>query len=72
MKENENLMNNAVRYIDSLIITINPGIHAPIPRQYPCQKGSGEIVDDEQDYIELVNKLQRHTRCSPSYCLQIK
>lgn len=23
------------------------------------------------DYIELVNKLQRHTRCSPSYCLRV-
>lgn len=27
--------------------------------------------DDLQDYIELINKLQRHTRCNPSYCLHV-
>ncbi|GES74199.1 ATP-dependent DNA helicase Pif1-like [Rhizophagus clarus] len=27
---------------------------------------------DLLDYIELVNKLQKHTRCSPSYCLRSK
>ena len=32
MKENENLMNNAIQYIDTLVTTINPGINAPIPR----------------------------------------
>ena len=72
MKENENLMNNAIQYIDTLVTTINPGINAPIPRRHPCQKGSDEIVDNEQDYIELINKLQRHICCSSSYCLRTK
>ncbi|PKK71909.1 hypothetical protein RhiirC2_777839 [Rhizophagus irregularis] len=27
------------------------------------------INNDLQDYVELINKLQRHTKCSPSYCL---
>ena len=72
MKENENLMNNVIQYIDSLVTTINPDINAPIPRRHPCQKNSAEIVDDTQDYVELINKLQHHTRCSPSYCLQTK
>jgi hypothetical protein len=57
IKENKNLINNAICYIDSLITTINPEIYALILRQYSCQKGSNKIVDDEQDYIELVNKL---------------
>src|SRR6266498_5049237 len=72
VKENKNLMNNEIQYIDILVTTINPGINVPIPRRHPCQKGSDEIVDNEQDYIELINKLQRHTRCSSSYCLQTK
>src|SRR6266498_886590 len=70
MKENENLMKNMIQYIDSIVTTINPGIFATIPQIHPCQKSSSEIEDDLQDYIELINKLQRHTRCSPLYCIR--
>jgi hypothetical protein len=71
MKENEGNMNNVIRYIDSIVTTINPGINAAIPERHPCQKCSDEIDDASQDYIELINKLQRHTRCSPSYCIRV-
>jgi len=71
MKENDNEMQNVIKYIDSIVTTINPGINAAIPEQHPCQKRSNEIVDDSQDYIELINKLQRHTCCSPSYCIRV-
>ncbi|PKK67779.1 hypothetical protein RhiirC2_663004 [Rhizophagus irregularis] len=50
---------------------INPGLDAPVPEHHPCQKRSEEINDDDQDYIDLVNKLQRHTRCNPSYCFRV-
>uniref|UniRef100_U9TU85 Helitron helicase-like domain-containing protein n=1 Tax=Rhizophagus irregularis (strain DAOM 181602 / DAOM 197198 / MUCL 43194) TaxID=747089 RepID=U9TU85_RHIID len=30
-----------------------------------------KLRDDQQDYIDLINKLQRHTQCNPSYCLRI-
>jgi hypothetical protein len=43
----------------------------PVPERHPCQKKSNELNDDQQDYIDLINKLQRHTRCSPAYCLRI-
>src|SRR2546429_4034383 len=33
-------------------------------------KRSEELHDDLQDYVDLVNKLQRHTRCNSSYCLR--
>ena len=46
-------------------------MNAPIPNCHPCQKECDEIDDGLQDYIELINKLQRHTRCSPSYCIRI-
>ena len=45
-------------------------MNAAISEQHPCQKGSDEIDDNTQDYIELINKLQRHTRCSPNYCIR--
>ena len=65
MKEDENVMGEVVTYLDSLVTTINPGLNAPIPDRHPCKKRLGELRDDLQDYTELVNKLQRHTRCSP-------
>jgi hypothetical protein len=72
MKEDENEMKKVVKYTDSIVTTINSEINAAIPRKYPCQKSSDEIKDNlQQDYIELVNKLQRHTYCSPSYCLRV-
>lgn len=71
MKENENIMNEVVQYLDNLVITINPGLDMPVPEQHPCQKKNKELRDDQQDYIDLINKLQRHTQCNPSYCLRI-
>ena len=71
MKENEELMNNVMQYLDSLSTTINPGLDAPVPNLHPCQKHSKDLRDDKQDYIELVNKLQRYTRCNSSYCLRV-
>ena len=58
-------------YLNNLVTTINPGIDSPVPEQHPCQKRHNEIANNEQDYIDLINKLQCHTRCSPSYCLQV-
>jgi hypothetical protein len=71
IKEDENKMNEIIQYLDSLVTTINPGLDMPIPERHPCQKKSNELNDDQQDYINLINKLQRHTRCSPAYCLRI-
>jgi hypothetical protein len=70
MKEDEETMNVVVQYLDSLVTMINPGIDAPVPDLHPCQKRSEELHDDLQDYVDLVNKLQRHTRCNSSYCLR--
>ncbi len=58
MKENENMMDNAIQYIDSMVTTINPGINAAIPERHPCQKRPDEIEDNSKDYIKLINKLQ--------------
>jgi len=72
MKDDEELMNDVVRYLDSLVTTINPGLGASFPEWHPCQKRSDELLHYElQDYVDLVNKLQRHTRCNSSYCLRV-
>ena len=58
MQEDENVMNEVVQYLDSLVTTINPGLNAPITDRHPCKKHKDEICDDQQDYVELINKLQ--------------
>jgi ATP-dependent DNA helicase PIF1 len=71
MKEDDDEKRKVIQYLDSIVTTINPGVNAAIPARHPCQKGREEIKDDLQDYVELINKLQRHTRCSPSYCIRV-
>jgi hypothetical protein len=71
IKEDENKMKEIVQYLDILVTTINPGLNMPVPEQHPCQKKGRELRDDQQDYVDLINKLQRHTRCSPMYCLRV-
>jgi len=67
LKENKEEQKKIIQYLDSLVTTINPNINAAIPERHICQKGQEEIIDDLQDYVKLINKLQRHTRCNPSY-----
>ena len=71
MKEDENIMNEVVEYLKTINTTINPRFNSHIPDRHLCQKDRSKLFDDQQDYIDLVNKLQRHTRYSPSYCLRV-
>lgn len=73
MKTDPQLMAQFERYVDSMVTAMNPGVddvHGPPPEFHPCQKRPEALVDDQQDYIQLINKLQRHTRCTPAYCLR--
>ena len=58
MQEDENVMSEVVQYLDTLTTTTNPGLNVPITNRHPCKKSKNEIRDDQQDYIELINKLQ--------------
>ena len=42
------------------------------PIIHPCQKNYNDIKASDNDYIDLLNMIQRHTRCSTSYCLRKK
>ena len=44
------------------------------PEVHPCQRQYKEIPNWERDsdYVDLLNMVQRHTRCSTSYCLRKK
>ena len=63
-------------YVDSLVSTWNPlPPDSEIwtkPNVHPCKKRHENIVDFESDYTDLLNTVQRHTRCSTQYCLKSK
>lgn len=77
---NDVVTSEYITSIDQLVTTINPAIQldgsnyqeAPPPQTNPhiCNKPYGDVENYLQDYIDLVATCQRHTRCSPSYCLR--
>ncbi|CAG8825288.1 24026_t:CDS:2, partial [Cetraspora pellucida] len=69
IQQDEHLMENIITYIDSIATAMNSDRTACISEQHPCQKPLEELTDDFDDYCQLVNKVQRHTKCSSSSCL---
>ena len=65
------------QYVDWLLSTVNPNPPDEDmwirPEVHPCQR-SHDIPEHEKqtDYVDLLNMVQRHTRCSTSYCLRKK
>ena len=71
--------NDVVRFWNMYVNSWNPAIHVghnPVdfywPVQgHPCSIPYEEIVDLPGDLKDLVNVCQKHTRCSPGYCLRV-
>ncbi len=66
------------QYVDWLLSTVNPNPPDEDmwirPETHPCQRLHHDIPEHEiqSDYVDLLNMVQRHTRCSTSYCLRKK
>ena len=60
-------------YHDYLVSTCNPTDPAEFskPTIHPCKHRYEDILNTEfmQDYSDLVNTVQRHTKCNSGYCL---
>jgi len=64
------------KYVDWLLSTYNPdppenGTWIK-PSAHPCQRHHKNIKDFQNDYVDLLNTVQRHTHCSSNYCLKKK
>ncbi len=65
-------------YVDSLTSTNNPcnldNSNWVKPKIHPSRKRFDDIKENEwcEDYADLVNTVQRHSRCSTAYCLREK
>ena len=64
------------KYVDGLLSTYNPDPpdngNWIKPTVHPCQQHHKDIQNTDTDYIDLLNTVQRHTRCSSNYCLRKK
>ena len=63
-------------FADALVSTWNPvmdenGIgELPQTQTHPCHRRYRDVEDEDRDYAELIATVERHTRCSPAYCLR--
>ena len=61
------------QYHDSLLTTMNPTDPNEWvkPSIHPCKvKFEDAMKNVDDDYIDLVNSIQRHTKCNSGYCLR--
>ena len=76
IQQGEVAKTTALQYADWLVTTMNDSIpddmwRLPVP--HPCTLNVTHLGDtDDADYHDIVNAVQRHTRCSPAYCLRKK
>ena len=62
-----------LEYVDWLVMTYNyslPNDTWTFPMPHPCALKLDDIANMDNDYNDLVNCVQYHTRCSAAYCLQ--
>ena len=76
--EGETVETKICNYVDNLMSTMNPSPDDECawqkPGVHPCKKRFANITErePEEDYIDLLNMVQRHTLCSSAYCLRKK
>ena len=66
-----------IEYCNWLITTFNKDLPSdnwrmPTPEHHPSAKNPLTAQSHEHDYCELVNTVERHTKCSAAYCLKKK
>ena len=73
LQEGEKVKAEVLSYCDWLVTTCNDALPDELwslPNPHPCTISIRNVVDLEEDYHNLTNSVQRHTRCSAAYCLK--
>ncbi|KAE8752107.1 hypothetical protein FOCC_FOCC001269 [Frankliniella occidentalis] len=65
---------DVVAYFDRIVSAWNCGLGLPNSAVHPCRKRTSDVApeDRERHLGEILNRVQRHTRCSEGYCLRRK
>ena len=78
IREGKNAADRIYQYVDWLLSTCNPDPPDENvwrrPSVHPCQVQYEDIdcTTNDNDYVNLLNSVKRHTRCSANYCLRSK
>lgn len=57
-------------FFDQYVSATNPGRNQAPAEENPILTRFSEVVDEEKDLWELLNRFQRHTKCSENYRLR--
>lgn len=71
VQEGEEAKATVLSYCDWLVTTCNDALPDELwslPNPHLCTISIHNVVDLEQDYQDLANTVERHTRCSAAYC----
>ncbi|KAE8739288.1 hypothetical protein FOCC_FOCC015211 [Frankliniella occidentalis] len=63
-------MADILKYYDEIISCENPDIHLIPLNQHPCEISLDKVEDKEKDLAHLINRVQRHTKCTAKHCLR--
>ncbi|XP_028408792.1 uncharacterized protein LOC114531365 [Dendronephthya gigantea] len=75
VREGEDAERKLISYVDWLVTTVNddlPDENWTVPDPHPSAVKATSVDNHDVDYHRLVNSVERHTRCSPAYCLKKK
>ena len=59
-----------VDYFEQFISTTHPDINCPPAPVHTSRMRLSQVLDVNKDLAELLNRVQRHTKCSEEYCLR--
>lgn len=57
-------------YFNDLISTMHPDLNEPKGPVHPSRIKVSDLSDGTKDLAQLLNRVQRHTRCTEGYCLR--
>ena len=78
IKSGKQAAKTVCQHVDWLLSTVNPTPPDEEiwirPDVHPCKRRHKDIFkyDQDSDYVDLLNTVQRHTKCSTCYCLRKK
>src|ERR1700761_2290901 len=61
-------MQEFIQYWDQHVSTWNPGRTVPPAAVHPSARLFSTLEDTKLELAEMLNRLQRHTKCTPTYC----
>ncbi|XP_034239367.1 uncharacterized protein LOC117644210 [Thrips palmi] len=66
--DNEKIQNDILKYFDEIISCENPDVNCTITETHPCAMRLSDVTNLQEDLSQLINRVQRHTKCSEKTC----